>query len=653
MKRKTKLLSKGAAALAAVFFAFFLHGSAMAAPDDFEVTSSSYSGENDGGGTVTVAVENSGPDFGGYVRVLITRGTRGNTPYAFEVYASIAEDEEELIKIRIPRIDNEDLSDCEARVQIMDDHHNLKHETRLRHLFDDRGILYGTISEHPGNLSYFETEYYSGYNYLTGRRNGGLTQDTRDLTNLTDVSELAGLTYLLIDDYDISSLSEEGIEAIETWTENGGILIIGTGFSEDECYDAFDPDFIDAKFYDTVNGGRGTFLQASYYSYSGDLEFSDIKYGPSWGPNPGVDPYGSGYMDGIAVKQQGRGGIVLVSFSLSGRALDENYFVSHVIESCDELGLSASGKRANLSDADYEMLLRDMQGPGSLNKVVLRIIIIVYIILVGPVLYVILRKMDKREKIWWVVPAVSLGFVLFIFLIGRGFTVHSKMFESVTVAGADGNGEQISYLLGFDSKAREWSITVNDDIVAAGPAVAQSYYGDEAEYRYMSAFTPGGVKLNYRPDGLFDNAYFKTAAPNQLDDGNFICDLTLSSSGKIRGTVKNETDYDYDYLLVACNGSCAVIDGLKSGSRTDVGVAGLSYGNSNSSWLRSDAEKLYDRHDYVGCREYCALAIAYAELSGYDCFVVGVCANPEKVIESGAREDAFLCVYGLGASGEE
>ncbi len=645
---------RAAAAFAAVFFVFFLNTSAYASSSDFEVTDSSYTGDKDGGGTVTLTVENSGPDFGGYVRVVIAEGMRGTSTYAYEVYTSIAEDEEEIIKIRIPRIENEDLSDCEARVQIMDDHYNLKFETKLRHLFDDRGILYGTISEHPGNLSYFESEYYSGYNYITGQRNGGLTQDTRDLKEMTDPSELSGLTYLLIDDFDSSELSDEGISAIEQWTNGGGILIIGTGSNEDEAFRAFDQDFIDAKFNDTINGGRGVYSQYSYYAYSGDLEFADIKYGSSWGSNPGVyNGYSSGSMDGIAVKQQGRGAIVLVSFSLSGRGLDESYFVSHVIEECEDLGLGRANGRTSVNDYDFERILKDMEGPGRLNKAALRIIIIAYIILIGPVLYLILNKMDKREKIWLAVPGVSLVFVLLIFLIGQGFSVHTRIFETVTIAAADGNGEQVAYLLGFDSKAREWSITVDDEITAAGPAVAEGYYAMEMEYLYLSSFTPDGVKLNYRPNGLFDEAYFRTAAPNAIDSGEFGCDLELSYSGKIKGHVVNDTDYDFDYLLVSSGGAYAVIGGLKSGSSTDVSVVGNSYGGNNVSWIRGEAEKLYDKHDYVGCREYCSLALAYLELSGYDSFVIGVRANPDKVIRSGAREDAFLCIYGIDESGED
>ncbi len=45
------------------------------------------------------------------------------------------------------------------------------------------------------------------------------------------------------------------------------------------------------------------------------------------------------------------------------------------------------------------------------------IVIILYILIIGPILYFILKKIDKREQAWWIIPimSVALSIVLFIF----------------------------------------------------------------------------------------------------------------------------------------------------------------------------------------------------------------------------------------------
>ncbi|MER1984582.1 MAG: hypothetical protein ABS948_01690 [Solibacillus sp.] len=45
-------------------------------------------------------------------------------------------------------------------------------------------------------------------------------------------------------------------------------------------------------------------------------------------------------------------------------------------------------------------------------------VLAVYILIVSVILYIILKKKDKREHAWWLIPAISIGFSLGLFVVG-------------------------------------------------------------------------------------------------------------------------------------------------------------------------------------------------------------------------------------------
>ncbi len=54
------------------------------------------------------------------------------------------------------------------------------------------------------------------------------------------------------------------------------------------------------------------------------------------------------------------------------------------------------------------------------------IIVLIYILLIGPILYLILKKFDKREHAWWIIPVVSIALSIALFIIGA----KDRLFQS-------------------------------------------------------------------------------------------------------------------------------------------------------------------------------------------------------------------------------
>ncbi|GIQ66552.1 hypothetical protein PACILC2_51200 [Paenibacillus cisolokensis] len=78
----------------------------------------------------------------------------------------------------------------------------------------------------------------------------------------------------------------------------------------------------------------------------------------------------------------------------------------------------------------------------SLNPPDIRILLVcflIYLVLVAPVIYLLLYKIDKREWAWWLIPAVSVATSIVIFLVGvadkRTMMTHSVQTIELTGLG--------------------------------------------------------------------------------------------------------------------------------------------------------------------------------------------------------------------------
>ncbi|MBR1470515.1 MAG: hypothetical protein IJ600_02590 [Lachnospiraceae bacterium] len=605
---------------------------AWAAGDDFDITATA---NVSGGNTanVVITITNNGKDFGGYVRLCVGQSyTTVQNHAAYESYISIAEGETETLTISFPVMENDSLEDVDIEIQMLNDRKKLLQISKQRHLFDvDNNLHYGTLCSDASALDFLGKQSGYGYGYYGSAQQQWEGENLMP-SELTDGMTLNSLSMLFIDDFDVSSLKEEERTAIENWVQNGGILVIGTGEFGDETFAAFDPALINASL-----ASLSPYEDYSYYANYGYITFSDIGYGSD---------YNASMAREAMMRQAGRGGVVVLQFSMTDDELDQEYFRDDIFS--EPLMMLRSGNtRAYKLSSDYELerTFGVMQGQAGLNGALLSAIIVAYVILVGPVLYLVLKKYDKREKIWYAVPMMSLVFVMIVFVASRGFSVRNRMFESIRVAKADGSGNEADYIFGFSSGQKPWTINLGDDVQAAGPINLSSngYLNAEVPHCLVSR-SPKGLQVQYSPYGVFENVYLKTLQPNAEKYGDLDFDVELKRSG-ISGKISNDTDRDFAYVLVVCNGYYQIIPDLESGeSYTLSGQTRTQY--NNESDISNLARRLYDQKDYKGAKLHAALFMAAHELQNEAVFVVGVSTAADKVLSGvGNSEEAFLCLY--------
>ncbi len=74
-------------------------------------------------------------------------------------------------------------------------------------------------------------------------------------------------------------------------------------------------------------------------------------------------------------------------------------------------------------------------------------VIIIYIIIIIPVLYFILKRKDKREHAWWIIPSISVAVSVFIFAYGARDRIGQAQLQQTSVFDVEEDGRLTGYFV--------------------------------------------------------------------------------------------------------------------------------------------------------------------------------------------------------------
>ncbi|MDE5866093.1 MAG: DUF4350 domain-containing protein, partial [Lachnospiraceae bacterium] len=288
---------------------------------------------------------------------------------------------------------------------------------------NEKNLTLGVMSDDCSSIANldidgFELRFYSA-DYL-------VKMEEIDKDSLAD--SLDTLDYLIIDTYDTGTLSDEEINAIEKWTNDGGVLIVGTGSYAEDTLRGFDDLGIECR--EIYSQGENT---QSYKSNFIDWQ----KIGMADLIDLGSQYYYSDIYGSLAIaKSEGDGAVEILPYSLSELGqldasdyiyYDKSFFTYMILygvgEEADRLNGGFYSDKFNTSYTIHRLLRVIGDGSNDMNFGVLKFIVIVYVIIIGPILYMILHSKKKRDLYWAAVPAAALVGVLLVFFAGRGFVV--------------------------------------------------------------------------------------------------------------------------------------------------------------------------------------------------------------------------------------
>lgn len=522
-----------------------------------------------------ITVSNEGGDWEGVIRVMYIE-PYGKTPTAYDTVISLPEGSKKQFDVKIPMF-SVDQIDGNLVVVFLDKKGKECEDFSFPNILrqGEDSLRMGILSDDYDSLTFLDmggsSLYYYGYEYPIMLKE--LNQD-----NLLE--QLDTLEFLVIDTYDTSVLSQDVRYAIEKWNDDGGVLVIGTGKYAEQTLALFEDSFLEVEIDAVYEPG-----QAPSYESLDYVDWQELYWTEFWSSSEYYEPYP--YQ--VLLRSYGMGAIGVMPFSLTEVADEDDSFYKStnrrdfVYQLIDVIS-GASERRYNYNDKTYNTnqlsrMLRMMNKANTdLSFGALKVVVIIYVIFVGPVLYIILRILKKREWYWIAVPVTTILGIAIVFFAGKGFEVRDTQVYSVTTQDLSGKTSEKSFLYCYDAGNKEWELTLEGEYDYVSPYSSYNY--NDNEYYHHIIREGEETSIGIKPDTNFEDAFFMTSKKaGEASVEGTIEVHNVTNTSKPKGSITNATGEDFQYFAVLIGESMFVYEGLKAGETADLSKQDKVYGS--------------------------------------------------------------------------
>lgn len=599
----------------------------------------SYTGDT----PVQITITNQGEDFTGEVTLTVVRDYAKNYGYSNDI--SIPSGTTKRVFMTIPA--NSSYSNC--MVRILDADGDIVYERTIMNnvSIEDRNVI-GVLSDDYAALNYLDgltvalSEYDTSYAFSLGQ----MTEETMpDI-----VSALSTCSMIVIDNYDTSKLSDAQYQALRQWVEKGGILLLGTGAEYNKVLSKFKDDFVSgtigslSKKSIQMTGLVETDIESedvgdmesepeSIESEVQDTEseveeqLSEIEKAASDAlseeaeeeqdadvqtvEDAAVDVLDMDVLDisvdgGTAVadvadgelfveKQIGIGKVIVCKaalgmepFSGYGRNVNAVAGMLNAVMTQDIINVWNGSSVDNYTDIMYSSVI-DKSGKTEIPDVGKYIVIfIIYILLVGPGVFIILKWKDKNKALWFAIPAIAVLFTAGVYVISINDTVRNPILTSLTMERYDENSKTV--VTGFsvmNPKSAAYKIDLNSKYTNVKPLEDYTYssmFQNENETTCMIKETVDHTELKLSKSQAFTPMYLQAVA-TEATEQNIDIHIQAYMDG-FEGTITNHLDHDLINVLVCMSNYASYFDRIPAGETVEIK-------------RDSSQQRIYDTYDFA------------------------------------------------------
>ena len=425
---------------------------------------------------------------------------------------------------------------------------------------------------------------YSGVNYLNG---AGIqygtymsTASTMEFTkdSFPEDSQVLGVvSYIVIDNFDTSSLSEKQLSVLKKWVKDGGVLILSLGSHYQNVLSGFNDDFISGTL------GNISKKNLTWYGEEEPLKLDSVEC-MDFSLNDGELMTGFSDDGSAYSKSVGLGKVVVLSYALSMEPMSSynrrTEVMSRLLAGAATKTIvdnQTSGAYNNQFDMGMSVIsyLGETKGP---STVLYGLLLTVYVVLVGPVLYLILKKVNKREKIWIAIPVVSLLFTGIIYCTSFLYRVNKPLLNTFTVLK---NYDESTYENVYSEVVcpgdKQYKLDISDNYGEFRYNINKYSYGifsnnasaEKGEYDYMIMENNADNRLVLNSDSAFDTFDFMMGRTVTDKVGNITLNLDCTTTG-FTGTVTNDTVYDLTDVVVTYENHVYRAGDMKKGETIEI-----------------------------------------------------------------------------------
>lgn len=491
---------------------------------------------------VTVQINNLEKDFNGEVEIRVTSDSSGGyNAYSKEVSASKGENISATIPVKFLDGNSNGAVCIIENGKVLYEKKLLISSGRVNEGNAFTGLLTddSTALGYLGNITYFDSNYSS-----TGKMNCvNLTEDMLDEDGLS----IDGLDVIIINNYNMANLNDKQYKSLNNWVNSGGTLLIGAGANESKTINNINKSFLNIA----SNGTREESVKTG--SENLNLILSQISLEDS------TVIVNSNENELVYSLDRGEGKILITAFDLGLEPFISSNDAAIMLQNMlmktfDKI--YEENYQGGYYSTPYEIsnILGNIPVENAVSPLTLGIVLGVYAILVGIVIYLILKKMKKRDLTWVLIPATAIVFTVMIYLLGSKMKIKDVIVNSANIISVDEDGRgQINSYIGIASKNKEnIKIEKEEDLKMQYLPNDYYYYGD-TNYDAKTL----RVKTTYTND----NSYFTVANNNVAEVNKFEIsgkevvmpklENTLKiKNGNLEGTIKNNLDADIKKLVI-------------------------------------------------------------------------------------------------------
>jgi hypothetical protein len=496
---------------------------------------------------VRIVLKNKGSDLEGSLEITVNAGTEGRMIYSTPVSLPDGSEKEYTIYARIYKAErNLNISLTDGKGKILK---SIKAES-LNPVGDNRYML-GLVTDDQPSLGYWKgkltgSQLFSGYQPVS--------LDAASFPDHRDV--LAAFSVLILNNFDTSALRPEQADALNAWLQNGGVLIIGTGLNGKRTLDGLSGSILpfaagDIKEFASVNLLEE--FTEQQISSQAPLQIMDIDV------QDGKVLLGNEEDSLVWMFQKGKGTVFVSAFDLGtepmlswagNRMLWEKLLSENLdpdTASYLRNPIEKGQMRASLAD-----VLGNIEAMEMPSVMLILFLFLFYLALAGPLNYIFLKKIDKREWAWVTIPALSIIFAALIFFLGYNTKGGELIVNTISLVDMNANEEEgnlTNYVGIFIPRRGDYEVEID-------------------RYELLS---PGGIQLQGQQSGLpagllakmeqanpsrilFDNANIWTM--KTFETGTIPVELGSIDSnlyfenGKVKGMVANNTMYPLEDMVI-------------------------------------------------------------------------------------------------------
>lgn len=367
---------------------------------------------------------------------------------------------------------------------------------------------------------------------------------------------LRNLDLIAIGHVGANALNEKQIGAIKEWIQQGGTLLLSTGPNQAGILPAFQ------EFLSIAPGHSGT---------TSNLNLIRDLSGQNRLPVESIPVYNTD-APLFVLKQVGSGKILFINYDVNTEPLASWQFNrqmwQHLIEKY-KLGITDS--LPGIQDPmDRSVINLSRLIPGvSLPAVEWLVLIwILYVIVVSPVLYLVLKRKDRREWAWGIVPLFAILLTLGVYTIGRLQVSNEDASYSVSSVNIlNGQLAKVSTAASFlASSGGTYQVQTEKGFLSV-PLNFQNG---------LSRFAQADLTVGTDKDNLFTYSQVPYLTEKQAvatgfrtDIGSFANNLYVEEN-QLAGSITNKTSYDMDEIYVDLGMQRIALGALKKGETKQV-----------------------------------------------------------------------------------